>query len=128
MRRLRTGQQMAYQLGLAVVALFVLVPAWGMVRLALDGAIKSAPTEFRLWPEQFTLAVFQHVWENPSQTLALPGLLKNSLIVSGGAALSSVALGASMAYAFARFRFPGRRTGTPTSRIGRRKRWRPRSG
>ena len=96
MRRLKAGQQIAYQLGLALVALFVLVPAWGMVRLALDGAIKGAPTEFRLWPEQFTLAIFRHVWENPSQSLALPGLLKNSLIVSGGAALSSVALGASM--------------------------------
>jgi arabinogalactan oligomer/maltooligosaccharide transport system permease protein len=33
------------------------------------------------------------------------------LIVSGGAALTSVVLGASMAYAFARFRFPGRRPG-----------------
>lgn len=111
MRKLKIGQQIAYQLGLALVALFVLAPAWGMARLALDGAIKGAPTEFRLWPEQFTLAIFRHVWENPSQSLALPGLLKNSLIVSGGAALFSVALGASMAYAFARFRFPGRRTG-----------------
>jgi arabinogalactan oligomer/maltooligosaccharide transport system permease protein len=33
------------------------------------------------------------------------------LIVAGGAALVSVALGASMAYAFARFRFPGRKAG-----------------
>jgi ABC-type glycerol-3-phosphate transport system permease component len=111
MRKPGIGQQIAYQLGLALVALFVLVPIWGMVRLALDAAIKSAPTEFRLWPEQFTLEVFRHVWETPSQSLSLLGLLKNSLIVSGGAALSSVALGASMAYAFARFRFPGRRTG-----------------
>ncbi|WP_343411678.1 carbohydrate ABC transporter permease [Candidatus Amarolinea dominans] len=38
-------------------------------------------------------------------------LLRNSLIVSAGAALLSVALGASMAYAFARYRFPGRRLG-----------------
>jgi arabinogalactan oligomer/maltooligosaccharide transport system permease protein len=38
-------------------------------------------------------------------------LLKNSLIVSFGAALIAIVLGASLAYAFARFRFPGRRSG-----------------
>jgi ABC-type glycerol-3-phosphate transport system permease component len=33
------------------------------------------------------------------------------VIVAGGAALGSVVMGATAAYAFARFRFPGRRTG-----------------
>jgi ABC-type glycerol-3-phosphate transport system permease component len=82
-----------------------------MARIALDGSIQGAPTEFSLWPKEFTLSVFQHVWENPSQTLSIPGLLKNSLIVAGGAALLSVIFGASMAYAFARFRFPGHKVG-----------------
>jgi arabinogalactan oligomer/maltooligosaccharide transport system permease protein len=111
MRRPTWRQQLVTQLGLVLVALFVLVPIWGLARLALDGAIKGAPAEFRLWPEQFTLDVFRQVWENPSQVLSVPGLLRNSLLVAGGAALSSLALGASMAYAFARFRFPGQRSG-----------------
>jgi arabinogalactan oligomer/maltooligosaccharide transport system permease protein len=111
MRRMMLRQQIATQAGLVIVALFVLVPVWGLARLALDGAIKGAPAEFRIWPEQFTLDVFRQVWENPSQVLSVPGLLRNSLIVAGGAALSSLALGASMAYAFARFRFPGQRAG-----------------
>jgi arabinogalactan oligomer/maltooligosaccharide transport system permease protein len=111
MRRITWRQQVVTQLGLALVALFVLVPVWGLARLALDGAIKGAPTEFRVWPEQFTLSIFQEVWHKPSQTLAVPGLLRNSLIVAGGAALTSVMLGASMAYAFARYRFPGHRAG-----------------
>ena len=111
MRRLSTRQQVLTQLLLVVVALFVLVPIWGLLRLALDGAIKGAPTEFRVWPEQFTLDVFRQVWEKPSQSLGVPGLLRNSLVVAGGAALCSVALGASMAYAFARFHFPGRKGG-----------------
>jgi len=38
-------------------------------------------------------------------------LLGNSLEVSLGAALLAVILGASLAYAFARYRFPGRQTG-----------------
>ena len=51
------------------------------------------------------------MWHAPSQSLPFLGLLRNSLVVAGGAALISVVFGASMAYAFARFRFPGRRTG-----------------
>jgi arabinogalactan oligomer/maltooligosaccharide transport system permease protein len=111
MRRPSLPRQIVYQLLLALVALFVLVPIWGMVRLAFDGALTGAPLEFRLWPKAFSLGAFQAVWHAPSQSLSFLGLLRNSLIVSGGAALISVALGASMAYGFARFRFPGRRTG-----------------
>jgi arabinogalactan oligomer/maltooligosaccharide transport system permease protein len=118
MRRITRWQQAATQAGLVLVALFVLVPVWGLVRLALDGAIKGAPTDFRIWPEQFTLDVLRQVLEQPSQSLGVPGLLRNSLTVAGGAALSSIALGASMAYAFARFRFPARRTGLFALLIG----------
>jgi ABC-type glycerol-3-phosphate transport system permease component len=111
MRKLPLRQQIAHQLALLLIGLFVLVPIWGMVQLALDAGIKGRPVAFRLWPEQMTLAVFQKVWETPAQSLSFPGLLRNSLIVSGGAALASVLFGATMAYAFARFRFPGRKTG-----------------
>jgi ABC-type glycerol-3-phosphate transport system permease component len=84
-----------------------------MARLAFDGALKSTPVTFRIWPEDFSFEVFQQVWQSPSQSLSFLGLLKNSIIVSGGAAATSVILGASMAYAyaFARFRFPGRHVG-----------------
>jgi ABC-type glycerol-3-phosphate transport system permease component len=111
MRKLPLRKQIAHQLALLLIGLFVLVPIWGMVQLALDAGIKGRPVTFRLWPEQMTLAVFQKVWETPAQSLSFPGLLRNSLIVSGGAALASVLFGATMAYAFARFRFPGRKTG-----------------
>jgi arabinogalactan oligomer/maltooligosaccharide transport system permease protein len=96
---------------LALVALFVLLPLWGMVRLAFDASLVGAPLDFRVWPETFSFEAFGKVWQTPSQSLSFLGLLRNSLLVSGGAALISVALGASMAYAFARFRFPGRRPG-----------------
>ena len=96
---------------LILVALFVLLPIWGMLRLAFDGALKGAPVNFRIWPETFSLVAFGKAWEAPSQSLSFLGLLRNSLIIAGGAALISVVLGASMAYAFARFRFPGRRAG-----------------
>jgi len=111
MRRLSLPRQVLSQAALLLLGLFVLVPIWGMVRLAFDGSLHGAPTEFRLWPEQPTLDVFIKVWNEPSQSLSFPGLLGNSLIVSVGSSLAAVGLGASLAYAFARYRFPGRRGG-----------------
>jgi ABC-type glycerol-3-phosphate transport system permease component len=111
MRKLPLRKQIATQLALLLIGLFVLLPIWGMVQLALDAGIKGRPVAFRLWPQEMTLAVFQKVWDAPAQSLSFPGLLRNSLIVAGGAALISVLFGATMAYAFARFRFPGRRPG-----------------
>lgn len=111
MHKIKPWQQVLYQLGLVIVALYVLLPIWVLAYMAFDASLKGAPVDLRLWPEEFTLAVFQKVWQNPSQSLAFPGLLRNSLIVAGGAALLSVVLGASMAYGFARYRFPGRGIG-----------------
>jgi arabinogalactan oligomer/maltooligosaccharide transport system permease protein len=111
MRSISLRRQIATQIVLALVALVVLLPIWGMLRLAFDAALKGAPLTFRIWPETFSLIAFQKAWDAPSQSLSFLGLLRNSLIVAGGAALISVVLGASMAYAFARFRFPGRRAG-----------------
>jgi len=111
MHKMTWWRQLLYQLGLAVVGAFVLVPVWGMAQMALDGSIKGWPLEFRLWPKEFTLEVFAQVWQRPAQTLSFLGALKNSLIVAGGAGLVATLFGATMAYAFARFRFPGRQTG-----------------
>ncbi len=110
MRRIRRARQVVTQLGLTLVGLFVLIPMWAMVYMAFDASIIGFPTSFRLWPEEFTLNVIGQVWARAGQTLSFLGALQNSLIVSGGAALLSVACGAGMAYAFARYRFPGRRT------------------
>jgi len=111
MRRLSLPRQLITQAVLLLLGMFVLVPIFGMLRLAFDGSLHGAPTEFRLWPEQFTFDVFVKVWNEPSQSLSFPGLLTNSLIVSVGSSLTAVGLGASLAYAFARYRFPGRRGG-----------------
>lgn len=111
MHRLPLHKQVLTQLALVLIALFVLLPIWGMAHLAFDAGITGRPVAFRLWPEAFSLAVFQKVWEKPAQVLSFPGLLRNSLVVAGGAALCSVIFGATMAYGFARFRFRGRQAG-----------------
>lgn len=117
-KKLSLFQQIATQICLLLIALFVLLPIWGLFRLATDGALKAAPTEFRLLPKEFSLVNFVTVWKTPSQSLSFMGLLKNSLTAAGGSALASVVLGASMAYAFARFNFWGRKTGLFTLLIG----------
>ncbi len=111
MHKMNRREQVIYQIILGVAAIFVLLPIWELVYLAFDGGIRGWPTTFRLWPQQFTLSIFQQMWNQPGQSVSFLGAFQNSLIVSGGAALLSVTLGASMAYAFARFRFPGHRAG-----------------
>ena len=111
MRRLSLRGQIASQLTLALVAMFVLIPIWALAYLAFDGAVSGWPTEFRIWPEQFTLGVFRQVWQRAVEGFGYPDMLRNSLFVSGGAAMLAVGCGASMAYAFARLRFPGKRVG-----------------
>jgi arabinogalactan oligomer / maltooligosaccharide transport system permease protein len=108
---MKFSKQLLIQLALALVALYVLIPIWGMVLLAFDGSIRLTPTEFQVLPKQFSFAPFAAVWNNSTQQQPFLNVLKNSLIVAGGAAVLSIAFGASMAYGFARFRFPGRQTG-----------------
>lgn len=110
-RKMTFWQQVIYQTGFVLIAVFVLMPIWGMAYLAFEGGTIGWPTTFRLFPEEPTLSVFVRVWQQASQSLPFMLLLRNSLIVSGGAALLSVGFGASMAYAFAHFSFPGRRPG-----------------
>ena len=57
------------------------------------------------------MSAYARAWNDPAQSLSFLGLLKNSLVVSLGAASLSVGFGLSAAYAFARFRFPGQRGG-----------------
>jgi arabinogalactan oligomer/maltooligosaccharide transport system permease protein len=118
MRKPTFLQQVLYQLALLVVALFVIIPIWELAYLAFDGGVIGWPTSFHFWPQKFTLDVFQQMWIRAGQSVSFLLALRNSLIVSGGAALLSIGLGASMAYAFAHFRFPGRQAGLFALLIG----------
>jgi arabinogalactan oligomer/maltooligosaccharide transport system permease protein len=93
------------------IGFFVILPIWGIARLAFDGSLRGRPTEFRLLPRVWSFDPFLQVLDRPYQTVDFVTLLKNSFLVSFGAALIAMVLGMSLAYAFARFRFPGRQTG-----------------
>jgi hypothetical protein len=111
MRNISAARQLITQATLIIIGLFVALPIWGVVRLAFDGTLRSRPTEFRFTPKEWSIDTFLKVLDKPYQSVEFQVLLKNSMVVSIGAALIAVALGLSLAYAFARFRFPGRKTG-----------------
>lgn len=111
MRKISWFRQVFSQLFLIVVGLYVILPIWGIARLAFDGSLKGRATEFRFLPKEFSLQPLISVLDRPYQSVEFATLLKNSLVVSLGAALLAIILGASLAYAFARFRFPGRKPG-----------------
>jgi ABC-type glycerol-3-phosphate transport system permease component len=77
--------------------------------LAFDGSLLSRPTEFRLLPKEFSINSFFEVLDRPYQSVNFLTLLKNSMTVSIGSALLAILSGSSLAYALARFRFPGRK-------------------
>jgi len=111
MRKLSALRQVTSQAVLAVIGLYVILPIWGIIRLAFDGSLIARPTEFRWLPKAFSMEAFFKVLDKPYQSVNFSTLLQNSLLVSFGAGLIAIVLGASLAYAFARFRFPGRQPG-----------------
>jgi len=104
-------QQILSQLALVLIGMYVLLPIWGILRLAFDGTLRGRATEFHWFPKEFSFLPFLSVLDRPYQSVSFIVLLQNSLIVSVSAALAAVILGISLAYAFARFRFPGRQSG-----------------
>ncbi|MBA4375835.1 MAG: hypothetical protein C0401_06650, partial [Anaerolinea sp.] len=94
---------------LVIIGLYVVLPIWGIARLAFDGSLLSRATEFRLLPKVFAIDSFFKVLDKPYQSVDFLILIRNSMIVSIGAAAIALILGASLAYAFARFRFPGQK-------------------
>jgi arabinogalactan oligomer/maltooligosaccharide transport system permease protein len=118
MRRLGLPGQLSRQLFLLVVGLFTLLPVWVLVLMATDGSLLGYPDGFHPFPVKPTLdLLIKTVTENPHEH-GFTGLLFNSLFVSGASAITAMILGASMAYGFARMRFPGRQVGLVAILLG----------
>ncbi len=111
MFRMNWRQQLFTQFQLALAGLFVLLPVLWMLRLAFDGTIRTRPKEFALLPIQWTFANLAQAWSEPRAGFSFLELLRNSLIAASGTTLIALLFGCSAAYAFARYRFPGRRFG-----------------
>lgn len=110
-RSMNLRQQVVTQLCLALAGLFVVLPILWIVRLAFDGSIDTRPQDASFLPHQWTLANFARAWTAPTSNYSFLHLAGNSMLVAGSTALIALVFGATAAYAFARYRFPGRKVG-----------------
>lgn len=115
-------QQILLQIFLLMVTISVLFPILWVFSIALDPRNIDKPLELNLIPPGASFESFRKVLfdpftllcSNPTDTnscMTFSKLLANSLLVSFGTSFLTVALGASAAYAFSRFRFIGREAG-----------------
>jgi multiple sugar transport system permease protein len=88
-----------------LIVLFALLPYVWMVMTSLkpEADVNAAPV--RYIPSEWTLAHYRTLLERTS----FAGNLLNSMVIALGAATLGLAVSVPAAYAFSRFRFPGRR-------------------
>jgi arabinogalactan oligomer/maltooligosaccharide transport system permease protein len=96
---------------LLLITAIVLFPIIWIVSLSLDPRI-TTPTTLTLIPDGASLDSFRYVLtEELTNGIRFWTLLRNSLIISLGTSALVTVFAVSAAYAFARFRFPGRKWG-----------------
>jgi arabinogalactan oligomer / maltooligosaccharide transport system permease protein len=97
---------------LLVIAFIVLFPILWIVSMALDPRNISRPSSLTIIPPGASLDAFKRVLtEDHANGITFATMLQNSLMVSFGVSIAVTTIGVSAAYAFSRFRFPGRKWG-----------------
>ena len=95
---------------LVLILLIVLFPVLWIISLALDPRNIVRPTSLTLIPPGASLDAYRTVLTEPlPNNVTFWTTFRNSLAVSIGTSLAVTLFAVSAAYAFARFRFPGRR-------------------
>ncbi len=108
--KLTLRRQIGLQVLCLVILAFVLFPALWVLSMALDPRDLARPTS--LIPPGASLKAFATVLEKPTPNpVSFLELARNSGVLSIGVSVLSVLIGTSAAYAFSRFRFPGREAG-----------------
>jgi arabinogalactan oligomer/maltooligosaccharide transport system permease protein len=103
-------KRLAIHLILIMAAVIAAFPILRVFSVALRPGNKLLDPEFTLIPEGATLESFEHVLFETD----LPLWLFNSLVVTIGTAIIGVIIAATSAYAFSRYKFPGRGVGLTT--------------
>jgi arabinogalactan oligomer / maltooligosaccharide transport system permease protein len=108
-RQLKWWQQLLAQLLCLVIAATVLFPIMWIMSMSLDPTNNARPTELRLIPPGASFKAYAAVLDKPTANpVTFTQLTFNSLRLAGGVALFALLVGVSAAYAFSRFKFPGR--------------------
>jgi arabinogalactan oligomer/maltooligosaccharide transport system permease protein len=108
-RQLKWWQQLVLQALCIFVAATVLFPILWIVSMSLDPRNISRPTELNLIPPGASLEAYRAVLDRPTANpVTFLELARNSFLLAGGVSAFALLIGVSAAYAFSRFKFPGR--------------------
>jgi arabinogalactan oligomer/maltooligosaccharide transport system permease protein len=105
-------EDIAAHLLLLFVLATVMFPILWIVSMAIDPRNISRPTTLNLIPPGASFDAFERVLFDPhANNVMFSTMLRNSLIIAVGVSAIVVVFSVTAAYAFARFRFPGRKWG-----------------
>lgn len=110
MSKMTFQRQFFSQLIAVVVLIAVLFPVIWIIGMSLDPTNSARPNS--LLPSGASINSYLKVFEKPTgNPVTFLELLRNSTLLSVSVAILTVLFGTSAAYAFSRFRFPGRAAG-----------------
>jgi arabinogalactan oligomer/maltooligosaccharide transport system permease protein len=108
--RMTLQKQIVSQLIALVILAIVVLPVVWIISLSINPLNVARPTS--LIPPGASLNAYRQVLQKPTANpVNFVTLLRNSSLLSVGVAVFTVLIGTSAAYAFSRFRFPGRQAG-----------------
>ena len=103
-------KQVISQILAILVLLAVIFPVLWIISMAIDPRDVSRPST--LIPPGASLDAFAKIFNKPtSNPVTFLELLRNSTLLAVGVSALTVLIGTTAAYAFSRFRFPGRQAG-----------------
>ena len=103
-------KQVISQILAILVLLAVMFPVLWIISMAIDPRDVSRPST--LIPPGASLDAFAKIFSKPtSNPVTFLELLRNSIMLAVGVSVFTVLIGTTAAYAFSRFRFPGRQAG-----------------
>lgn len=103
-------RQIFSQILAILVLLVVIFPVFWIVSMSVDPRDISRPTSFI--PPGASIKAYEKVFTTPTPNpVTFPELARNSAILAVGVSVLTVLIGTTAAYAFSRFRFPGREVG-----------------
>jgi arabinogalactan oligomer / maltooligosaccharide transport system permease protein len=103
-------KQIISQILAILVLLVVIFPVLWIISMAIDPRDVSRPSS--LIPPGASLGAFAKIFSKPtSNPVTFLELLRNSTMLAVGVSALTVLIGTTAAYAFSRFRFPGRQAG-----------------
>ncbi len=102
--------QLLSQLAALLILVVVIFPVLWIVGMSLDPRNIARPSS--LFPPSISFAAYQKVLTQPTPNpVSFARLATNSAILGIGVSILTVLIGTTAAYAFSRFRFPGREPG-----------------